>query len=135
MHNCTYILVSLLRECTQEIECMMMMYSTHGLFLTCTQKYCLYLNGIQIFNIHTVYKQSLSNHLQQQQRTSTFLEGQFLARGDKFPSTLVPSLVTTAPPLSLHHFYPLSTLDPHYTVYKDDINNHGLLCPGLYLSP
>jgi hypothetical protein len=36
--------VSLLREWIQEIKHMMMMKSMHGLFLTCTQRSCLYLH-------------------------------------------------------------------------------------------
>ncbi len=44
------------QEWIQEIKHMMPMYSTHGLFLTCTQKSRLYLHHIQVFNIHTMYK-------------------------------------------------------------------------------
>ncbi len=84
-----------------------------------------------MFNIHTIYKQSLSNPLQKQQRTPRYLEGKFLASGDEFPSTLVSSLVTTALPLVFSLFTPFP--DPHYTVYKGDINNHGLLRLGQYL--
>jgi hypothetical protein len=58
--------------------------------------------------------------LQKQQRTPTYLEGQFLARGDEFPSNLPhPLVIAPFPPFS-----------QHYTVYKNDINNHGLLRPG-----
>jgi hypothetical protein len=42
----------------------------------------------------------------------TYLEGQLLARGDEFPTTLAPSLVTIAPPFSLHPFHPLPTPKP-----------------------
>jgi hypothetical protein len=59
--------------------------------------------------------------LAKQQRTATYLEGQFLARGDEFPSTLVPSLVTTAPPFSLHHFHPFPPFPPlgHITLFTE----------------
>jgi hypothetical protein len=50
------VVVSLPREWFQEIKRMMMVHSTHGLFLACTQESCLYLHNIQLFNIHTIYK-------------------------------------------------------------------------------
>ncbi len=62
-----------------------------------------------------------------ERRTPTYLEGQLLARGGEFPSTLVPCLVTTAPPLVLAPFTPFPPLSPHSTIYKDEFNNHGLL--------
>jgi hypothetical protein len=86
----------------------------------------------QIFNIFTKYTAILSNPLRNEKGTPTYLEVQLLARGDEFPSTLVPCLVTTTPPLALAPFTPFPPLSPHYTIYKDDINNHGLLCPGHY---
>jgi hypothetical protein len=46
-------------------------------------------------------------------RIHTYWEGQLLACGDKFPSTLVPSLVTTAPPFSFHPF-PTPQPTSHY---------------------
>ncbi len=33
-------------------------------------------------------------------------------------------------PLAFTPFTPFPPLNPHYTIYKDDINNHGLLHPG-----
>ncbi len=51
--------VSLPWEWFQEIKCMMVMHSTCGLFLTFTQKSCLYLQNVQSTNIYTMYKQPL----------------------------------------------------------------------------
>ncbi len=42
----------------------------------------------------------------------TYLDGQLSARGDKFPSSLVPCLVTTAPPFGFHPF-----LTPQFTLH------------------
>jgi hypothetical protein len=42
------ISVSLPREWIQGINHMMAMYFTHGLFLTCTQKSCLYLHDMHL---------------------------------------------------------------------------------------
>jgi hypothetical protein len=99
-----------------------------------------------IFNLHTEvsfiftqhksiqyshYVQAILSHpLQKTKRNPTYLERQLLARGDKVPSTLVPCLVTTALPLASAPFTPFPPLSPHYTIYNDDIHNHGLLCPG-----
>jgi hypothetical protein len=87
----------------------MTVYSTHGLFLTCTQKSHLYLHSTQIFNIHIVYKQFYRTPCKNNKKTRTYLDGQLLARGDEFPSTLVPYLITTAPPLA---FAPLMPYPP-----------------------
>ncbi len=113
--------VSLPREWIQEIKRMMTVYSTHGLFLTCTQRFCLYLHNIQIFNIHTIYKQLYQTpYKKKQERTLTYLEGQLLACGDKFPSTLVSFLETTAPPFSFRLFHPFPTPQPtsHYLQWR-----------------
>ncbi len=60
------------------------------------------------------------------------MEGQFLAHGGEFPSSLVPFLVTTAPPFDSCPFHPFPTPQPtlHYLQQHDNINNHGLLCLG-----
>ncbi len=95
---------------------MMTMYSTHGLFLTCTQQIiCIYTT--YTFYIYIMYKQSSLNPLATiKEPRFTYLEGQLLARGDKFPSTLVPSLVTTAPPLGFYpfHHFPIPQSPLHY---------------------
>ncbi len=83
-----------------------MVYFTLGLFLNVTEILFCISQGIQMFNNHTIYRQSLSNPLQNNKEPHTYLEGQLLTRGDKFPSTLAPSLVTTAPPFSFHPFHP-----------------------------
>jgi hypothetical protein len=41
--------VSLPQACFQEIKCMVIKHSTHGLFLTCIQKSRLYLHNVQSF--------------------------------------------------------------------------------------
>jgi hypothetical protein len=122
--------VSLPREWIQESKCMITVNSTHGLFLTCTQKSHLYLHSIKVFNIHIMYKQLYLTLCKKTKRNPTYLERQLLASGDKVPSTLVPCLVTTALPLASTPFTPFPPRSPHYTIYNDDIHNHGLLCPG-----
>jgi hypothetical protein len=51
--------------------------------------------------------------LEKRKGTPTYLEGQFLARGDEFPSTLIPCLVTTAPLLTLAPFHPFTHPTAH----------------------
>ncbi len=88
------------------------MYFTHGLFLTCTQKSRLYLvTYILIFTQCTIFYYNALALLKNPCFTS--LDGQLSTRGDEFPSTLVPYLVTTAPPLG---FYPFLT--PEFTVHN-----------------
>jgi hypothetical protein len=125
-----YIIVSLPWEWIQEIKCMMTVYSTNCLFISCTQKSHLYLHSTQIFNIHIVYKQFYCTPCKNNKKTPTYLEGQLLARSDEFPSTLVPYLVTTAPPLAFAPLTSYPPLSPHYTIYNDGIHNHSLLRPG-----
>jgi hypothetical protein len=55
--------------------------------------------------------------LEKQKGTPTYLEGQFVAHGDEFPSSLVPCLVTTAPPLTLAPFHPFSHPSAHITLF------------------
>ncbi len=58
-------------------------------------------------------KQAISfEPLANQQRTPYLLGGPASSLGDKFPSTLAPSQVTTAPPCSLHPFHPFTTPQP-----------------------
>jgi hypothetical protein len=108
---------------------MMMMYSTHGLFLTCTQISRLYLHmhNQMIFTQCTQCTQLLIEPLAEITKSPTYLEGQFLAHGGESPSTLVPCLLPTA-----LIFTPLPTPQPHYTIYDDVINNHGLLRLGQF---
>ncbi len=86
-----------------------MVHSTPGLFLTCTQESNLYLHNIQLFTDHTMYMQFYW--------TPTYLEGQSLAHGGKFPSAPVPCLVATAPPFSFCPFHPFPTLSAHITLF------------------
>ncbi len=84
------------------------MYFMHGLFLTCTQKSCLSLHDMHL-NIYTMNKQSLVTiPCINKEALLYYLDSQLPARGDDFPSTLVPSLVTTAPPLGFYPFHPWS---------------------------
>jgi hypothetical protein len=124
--------VSLPQEWIQEIKRMMMMYSTHGLFLTCTQKSHLYLLDIQILNlnIHTIYKQSFFI----KPRAKIIMNLHFLGGP---ASCFLNSHPPWSPvwsqlphPLAFAPFTLFPPHSPHYTIYKDDINNHGLLCPG-----
>jgi hypothetical protein len=78
----------------------------------------LYLHGIQMLNIPTIYRQSPSNPLQTNKEPYTYLEGQLLAHGDEFPSTLAPSLVITAPTFILYPFHPFPTPQPTLHCYR-----------------
>jgi hypothetical protein len=95
----------------QEIKHMMTVHSTHGLFLTCTQILFVFTQYTDVQYSHN--KQAISfEPLATNKEANTYLEGQLLARGDEFPSTLAPSLVTTASPFSLHPFHPFPTPQP-----------------------
>ncbi len=117
------ISVSLPWEQFQEIKRMMMMHSTHGLFSTSTQN-LIYI--YMTYNQSSIKKTPLWKR-KKRKETQMFLEVWYFAHGGKSPSTLIPCLVATAPPLILIPFTPLPPLQPHYTIYSDDINNHGLL--------
>jgi hypothetical protein len=54
---------------------MVMEHSTHGLFLTCTQKSCLYLHNVQLTVNRTPCKSN--------RKSLTYLEGQCFAHGGK----------------------------------------------------
>jgi hypothetical protein len=103
----------------QGIKRMTPMYFMHGLFLTCTQKSHLYLHD-RHFGIYTMYKQSfIKPPCINKESPLSYLEGQLLARGDEFPSTLVPSLVTTAPPLGFYPFHSFPTLQfPSHCLHR-----------------
>jgi hypothetical protein len=88
-----------------------MMYSTYGLFLTCTQKISFVFTRHASWFLHNI--QAISSGIPVHQQSNPALltwEGQLLARGDKFPSALDPRLVTTAPPLGFYRFHPFLTL-------------------------
>jgi hypothetical protein len=114
IHRRLFILggVLLPREWIQEIIHKMTVYSTHGLFLSSTQILFVFytVNRCLIFTQNTcdLFRTPCKNN----KEPHTYLEGQLLARGDEFPSTLDPSLVTTAPPFSLHPFCPFPTSQP-----------------------
>jgi hypothetical protein len=86
------LIVSLPREHLQEIKRMMML-TTHGLFLTCTQKLYLY--------IYTTHHQLVGPEplVKMIKGNPTYLEGQCFTHGGESPSTLVPCLAATAHPL------------------------------------
>ncbi len=120
--------VSLSREWIQGNKRMTMMYFMHGSFLTCTQKSHLYLHNMHS-GIYTMYKQtSIKAPCIKKNPRFTYFEGQLLARGDEFPSTLVPSLVTTFPPLGFNPFHPFFILQftLQYLLVQSDIKNHSL---------
>jgi hypothetical protein len=95
------LVVSLPRGCFQEIECMMVMNFMHGLFLTCTQRSCLYLHDTQLINIYTTYN-IVKNTLYTYKKSPSYLEGQCLAHGGKSQSTMAPRLLATAPSFDSH---------------------------------
>ncbi len=86
------VTVSLPRVWVQKIKCMPVTYLTHGLFLTCTQKYqCIYKLGIAIFTECTATF-IRTNPLPQQQSNPAYLLGE--------PASLLV-VTNTHPPLSL----------------------------------
>jgi hypothetical protein len=106
----------------------MTVHSTYGLFLTCTQILFVFTQYTDVQYSHNIQAISFEP-LATNKEPHTYLEGQLLARGDEFPSTLAPSLQLPHP-LVFTPFTPSPPLNLHYTVYKDNINNHGLLCLG-----
>ncbi len=93
------------------------MHSSHGFFLTCTQKSCLHLHSVQLINIYTTYRQSSIEPLAEIKRTLTYLEGQYLAHGSELPSPLAPCLGATAPPFDSYPFHPFPTSSAHITLF------------------
>ncbi len=83
------------------------MLTTHGLFLTCTQKFYLCTTHNQLFGSDPPREND--------KRNPTYLEGRCFTHGGESPSTLVHCLVATGhsllsnPPLTPSH--PFS---PHY---------------------
>ncbi len=94
------LLVSLPRERLYQIKRMITVQSTHGLFLTCTQKFfCIYI---------TYNWSSFKPPCEKLKEPLTYLEGRSFALGGESPSTLVSCLVATDPPLTpLTPFPPL----------------------------
>jgi hypothetical protein len=89
-------IVSLPREWFQEIKRMMVMHSTHGLFLSCTHN---------LIYIYITYNQSLIKTPCQGKKEQ---ENPNLLAWCESPSTLVPCLLATAPPLDAEPLSPLS---------------------------
>jgi hypothetical protein len=109
------VTVSLPQEWIQGIKRMMTMYFTHGLFLICTLKLIFVITWHALLYLQNVQVISYESPLHEKNSRFTCLEGQLLARGDEFPSTLFPSLVTTAPPLGFYPFHPF--LIPQFTLH------------------
>jgi hypothetical protein len=65
-----------------------------------------------LHNIQTAVNQTPCKKI----RNPTYLEGQFLAYGGEFPSTLVPCLVATAPAFDSCPFHPFPTPSAHITL-------------------
>ncbi len=108
------------------------MHLTHGLFVTWTQKsHYIYRSYITIFTQHIMPSQP--NPLLPNIPYLVNWRTSFFAHGDKYPSTLVSSPLTTAPPFAC----PPTFLPPHHNsntiIYIDDINNLVRLRPGQVL--
>ncbi len=98
------------------------MYFMHGLFLTCTQKsHLYYMKSILVFTSSLSLKSPFIN----KESPLYLFGGPASCLRWRIPSTLVPTA---------HHFAftPFSPHSSHYTIYIDDINNHGLLRPVQY---
>jgi hypothetical protein len=107
---------------------MPVMFFTHGLFLTCTQKsHYIYNSRIAIFTECTAVFLS-TNPLHQQQTNPA--RASFFAGGDEYPSTLVPGLLITAPPLGFYPSHPFTPYSSNYIIYIGDMNNLSRLRPG-----
>jgi hypothetical protein len=114
---------------------MITVHSTHGLFLTYTQESCLYLHSVQLVDIYTVYKKSLIEPPAKVQNNPNLLGRPVSCSWWRIPIHSGPLPGCNCPTLWLLPLSPLShSVNPHDTTYNDDINNHGLLCPGQYLS-
>ncbi len=112
------------------------LYSTHGLFLTCTQKSHLYLHNIHMLNIYTMYSSLFIKPFTNNKESLLTWSASFLLVVANFhpPWPHSGSICPTPWLLPLSPLSPLShPLSPHYIVYKDDINNHGLLHGLLHL--
>jgi hypothetical protein len=109
---------------------MIVVYLTHGLFLTCTQKItCIYKSYIAIYI--QMYNSPLGKITPCANKiTLLTMRASFFARGDKFPSTLVSGLPTTAPPLGFQPSQPVTSHSSYYIIYIDNINNLSRLCLG-----
>jgi hypothetical protein len=94
--------VLLPRGCCQGIKRMMML-TTHGLFLTCTQKFYLY-----IYTTHFKYPGDNPLHFKLEE-TFHLLGRPMCCSWWRIPSTLVPCLKSTAPPFISNLPSPLPT--------------------------
>jgi hypothetical protein len=85
----------------QEIERMWLDHLTHSLFLTWTRK----SHHLQIiyYNIYTSYNAWSTHPLLPTAPSLLTWRTSFLARVGEYPSTLVPGLLTTAPPFACSH--------------------------------
>jgi hypothetical protein len=98
--------VLLPQERFQEIKCMMTV-TANSLFLTCTQKFYLY--------IYTTLNQLLGPNppCENANGNPTYLEGRCFARGGKLPFTLAPCLIATVHPLLSNPPHPFPTPSAH----------------------
>jgi hypothetical protein len=96
-HEDEIVSVTLPRGLLQGIKRMMKL-TTHGLFLTCTQKFRLY--------IYPAHSQLFGhNPLRYRQKENpTYVKGWCLAHGGESPSTLVPCPVSTVLPILSNPF-------------------------------
>ncbi len=113
----------------------MMKLTMHGLFLTCTQTFYLYI----FLTYNQLFRHNLS-HQKVEGKNPTYFEGRCLAHGGESPSTLVPCLVSTALPLLSNPTSPLPTPLAHMyyiTMTPSTIsvflvwNNYGRISLGL----
>ncbi len=107
------------------------MYFTHGLFFTYTHKSHLYLQVTYL----SICKYTINFQRKKvpcfNEVTPHYLESQLFVRGDKFPSTLVSGLVTTAPPLGFYPFHPFFSLE-FILHYLCTYTNSAVLIPNNY---
>ncbi len=124
---CDRVNVSLPRVWVQEIKCMPVMYFTHGLFLTCTQKSCfIYKSCIAICQNLQQFWPEPTPCIGNKTTPFTYLKSQLLCSWWRIPSTLV-SVSQQLPHPWLLPFSAFHTLQFNYIIYIDNINNLG--CP------
>jgi hypothetical protein len=106
--------VSLPRDGSKKL---MTVHSTHCLFLTCTQESPLYLHNVKLIDSHTMHRQLVIKSLEKIKNPNLLGRASFLLMVAKFPSPLVPCLVSTAPSFDSYPFHPFPTPSAHITLF------------------
>ncbi len=109
--------VSLPRERFQEIKPMMVMHSMHGLFLTCTQKSCLYLHNVHSVNVYTMYRQSLIEPLAEIMKIPYLRGGPVSCSWCRIPIRSGPLPGSNCPPFNSYPLHSFPTPSARVTLF------------------